>query len=418
MENPTFALYPYHIVLAGCGAAIVLAYWLPRWLPGREPASSGLLILGGLAVFGLVPGMPASVSPIDRPRLWEIASEMAVIIALFGTGLRLDSVADWRKWKPAIRLLLVAMPLSIAAVAWGGWMIGMTLSGAVLLAAVLAPTDPVLAADVQVGRPREGGEHPVRYALTGEAGLNDGLAFPFVHLAILMATAGAAGGWVGKWLGFYVIYKIAVGGLCGLVAGWALGKMLFVFPRGNPLAGSGSGIVALAGVLLTYGTTELLEGYGFIAAFVMGLVLRRVETDHEYHSTLHSFAEALEYGITAILLVLIGGALPALWPYLYWPYVVLGAALIFVIRPATGLLSLAGVPFDNRQRLAVAFYGVRGIGSIYYLAYAGGKLDLPEEGTLWATVGFTILASTLVHGFTAGRAISDVTEKRRSIERH
>lgn len=409
MEEAAFDLYPYHIVLAGCGVAIVLAYWLPRWLPGREPASSGLMIFGGLAVFGFVPGMPALVSPIDSPRLWEVAAEMAVIIALFGTGLRLDTVTDLRKWKPAARLLLVAMPLSIAAVALGGWLIGMTLAGAVLLAAVLAPTDPVLAAEVQVGRPGEGGEHPVRYALTTEAGLNDGLAFPFVHLALLIATAGAASEWFGEWLGFYVVYKIAVGTVSGLAAGWVLGKMLFALPRGNPLSGTNSGIVALAGVLLTYGATELLEGYGFIAAFVMGLMLRRVESDHEYHTTLHTFAETLEQGITAILLVLLGGALPALWPYLHWPYAILGLAMIFIIRPAAGMISMTGTRLSVRERWPVAFYGVRGIGSIYYLAYAGGKLTMIDEGELWATVGFTILISTLVHGFTAGEAIAQVT---------
>lgn len=96
----------------------------------------------------------------------------------------------------------------------------MTLAGAVLLAAVLVPTDPVLAADVQVGPPLEGGEHPVRFALTTEAGLNDGLAFPFVYLGIfLVAATGTAEEWLWKWFGLYVIYKIVIGTLAGLIAG-------------------------------------------------------------------------------------------------------------------------------------------------------------------------------------------------------
>ncbi|MEE4210361.1 MAG: cation:proton antiporter [Parvularcula sp.] len=410
MNDPFFSFAPYHVLLAGCGLAIVFAYWLPRYFSGREPAASGLLILGGLGVFGLLPGVPEAFSPLDRPRFWETASELAIIIALFGTGLRLDRIADFAKWLPAIRLLLIAMPLCILAVAAGGIWIGMTLAGTVLLAAVLVPTDPVLAADVQVGAPREGGEHPVRFALTTEAGLNDGLAFPFVYLGIfLVATTGATEEWLWKWFGLYVIYKIAIGTLAGLVAGWLLGKVLFALPRDNPLAKSSTGVIALAGVLLTYGATELVEGYGFIAAFAMGLILRRAEADHDYHVRLHSFSEALEHALTAILLVLLGGALPALWPYLDWPHALLGCALIFLIRPATGMLSLFGTDLSIRQRAIISFYGVRGLGSIYYLAYAGGQLDLVDEGELWATVGFTILLSTLVHGFTAGAMVSKAT---------
>ena len=412
MDEPFFGIDGYHIMLAGCGAAIVLSYWIPRFFSGREPAASGLLIIGGLLSFGLLPGVPEAFSPIDRPALWEKASELAVIIALFGTGMRLDRVESPRKWAPAARLLAIAMPLCILAITFGGLMIGMTLAGAVLLAAVLAPTDPVLAADVQVGPPLEGGEHPVRFALTTEAGLNDGLAFPFVYLGILLVAAGGGTGWLGEWLGLYVAYKIIVGTLAGFAAGWVLAKLLFAVPRKNPLAKSSSGVIALAGVLVTYGATELIEGYGFIAAFVMGVMLRRKEADHEYHARLHSFSEALEHAITAILLVLLGGALPALLPYLDWGHAILGLALIFLIRPATGMLSLIGTHLSLRQRGVVAFYGVRGLGSIYYLAYAGGQLDLVDEGELWATVGFTILVSTIVHGFTAGAVVEAATHER------
>ena len=411
MDGPFFGIDGYHVLLAGCGIAIVLSYWVPRFFSGREPAASGLLIIGGLLAFGLLPGVPEAFSPIDSPALWEKASELAVIIALFGTGMRLDRVEDWRKWGPAARLLVIAMPLCILAITIGGLMAGMTLAGAVLLAAVLAPTDPVLAADVQVGPPQEGGEHPVRFALTTEAGLNDGLAFPFVYLGILM-VASTGGGWIGEWIGLYVVYKIIVGTIAGLVAGWLLAKVLFAVPAKNPLANSSSGVIALAGVLVTYGATELVEGYGFIAAFVMGLMLRREEEDHEYHARLHSFSEALEHAITAILLVLLGGSLPALLPYLDWSHAALGVALVFLIRPATGMLALVGTRLSVRQRGVVAFYGVRGLGSIYYLAYAGGQLDLVDEGELWATVGFTILLSTIVHGFTAGAVVDAATHER------
>ncbi|OYX65105.1 MAG: sodium:proton antiporter [Sphingomonadales bacterium 32-64-17] len=411
MDTAFFSLAPYHVLLAGCGIVIVAAYWLPRLFSGREPAASGLLILGGMAVFGIMPGVPDAFSPIERPVFWELASEMAVIIALFGTGIRIDAIRPIAKWGPTTRMLAIAMPLCILAVTLGGWLVGMTLAGAVLLAAVLAPTDPVLAADVQVGPPLEGGEHPVRFTLTAEAGLNDGLAFPFVYLGIFLVAA--SGSWGMEWFGLYLVYKIAIGIAVGAAAGWVLGRVLFRLPRDNVLAETSSGVIALAGVLLTYGLCELVEGYGFIAAFVMGLVLRQIESEHEYHARLHSFSEALEHSITAVLLVLLGGALPGLLPYLEWTHAALALALVFLIRPASGMLALLGSTLSFRERAVVSFYGVRGIGSIYYLAYAGGKLDLVDEGPLWATVGFTILVSTIVHGFTAGTNVEWVTQDGR-----
>ena len=360
MTGEFFGFAPYHVLLAGCGLIIVAAYWLPRYFSGREPAASGLLILGGLAFFGLLPGVPAAITPIDRPAIWELASEFAVIVALFGTGIRIDRVLGSGLWTPTIRLLAVAMPLTIIAVAGFGIVAEMTMAGAVLLGAVLAPTDPVLAADVQVGPPLEGGEHPVRFALTAEAGLNDGLAFPFVYLAIFIAAASdGTAAWIGEWFGIYLIYKIALGAAAGAAMGWLLGRILFALPKENPLAETSSGVIALAGVLLTYGLTELAEGYGFIAAFVMGVVLRRTEAEHEFHGRLHSFSEALEHAVTAILLVMLGGAIPALWPYLDWSHALIGIALIFIIRPVSGMVALIGTGLSTPQRAIVAFYGVR-----------------------------------------------------------
>ncbi|MBZ6377501.1 sodium:proton antiporter [Pacificimonas flava] len=407
-----FGVEPYHILLAGCGLVIVAAYWIPRFFSGREPAASGLLILGGLLTFGFLPGMPEAFSPLDRPVFWELTSEFAVIVALFGTGLRIDSVYNRGLWASTARLLGIAMPLCIIAVALIGVAAGLTLAGAVLLAAVLAPTDPVLAADVQVGPPLEGGEHPVRFALTTEAGLNDGLAFPFVYLALFIASYGfAPAEWGLDWAGFYLVYKIAVGTAFGAGAGWVLGKIMFSVPARNILANTGSGVVAMAGVLLTYGLCELIEGYGFIAAFVMGLVLRRQEAEHEFHGRLHTFSESIEHAVTAILLVLLGGTIPTLMPYLDWRHALLGAALIFLIRPAAGMLSLVGCDLSLRQRGVVAFYGVRGIGSIYYLGYATSHMDWTDEGPLWATVAFTVLLSTMVHGFTAGSVVWAATHE-------
>ena len=303
------------------------------------------------------------------------------------------------------------MPLTILAVALlGYWLAGMTLAGAILLGAVLSPTDPVLAGDVQVGPPTEGGEHPVRFTLTTEAGLNDGLAFPFVYLGLIVAAEGFTPGSVFlEWLPRDVVYRIGVGTLSGVAIGWLLGKLLFSVPRGNPLADTASGVLALAGVLLCYGATELIEGYGFIAAFVCGLVLRRAEENHEFHSRLHSFNESIEHALTAILLLFVGGVLPLLWWELDWRHAAIAVALILVIRPLAGWISLAGTDLGTRPRLVVAGYGVRGIGSIYYLGYATSHIELVNEGALWATIALTIFLSTAIHGLSAGAVVEGVT---------
>ena len=147
----TFDLTPYHIALAGSGAAIILAFWLPRFVGGREPTASALLVVLGAVVLGLVPGMPAVFDPVTNAPAWSVVAEIAVIVALFGTGLRIDNIASFARWTPALRLVLIAMPLTIAAIAGLGLWAGLPLATAVLLGAAFAPTDPVLAGDLQVG---------------------------------------------------------------------------------------------------------------------------------------------------------------------------------------------------------------------------------------------------------------------------
>jgi NhaP-type Na+/H+ or K+/H+ antiporter len=148
---------------------------------------------------------------------------------------------------------------------------------------------------------------------------------------------------------------------------------------------------------------------GSFAAFVAGLTLRRVESDHEYHKRLHDFSESLEHALTALLLVALGAALPVLWPHFTFANLLIAAALILVIRPVSAWISLSGTMFRGRARAVVSFYGVRGIGSIYYLAYAGNNVQLANEYELWATIACVILLSTVVHGLTAGLAVERVT---------
>jgi NhaP-type Na+/H+ or K+/H+ antiporter len=406
-----FEFSSYHIVLTIVGCAILFAHWLPRWISGREPAASALLIAAGYLSFSFIPGTPSPFNPINAPKIWEMTSEICVVIGLFGVGIRIDRIRVWKNWQATVRLLAIAMPLTIAVLAFVGVAAaGMTLATGLLLGAVMAPTDPVLASDVQVGPPLEGGEHPVRFTLTTEAGLNDGLAFPFLYLALAIVSAGSwSPGLIGEWLVFDVAYKIAVGTASGLVLGWLVAKFLFDFPRENALSKTASGLVAFAGVLIVYGATELLEGYGFIAVFLAGLTLRRSETNHEYHAKMHDFVEALERALTALLLVALGAALPSLIPHVTWQVIAISLALIFVIRPVAAWFALSGTALQWRERRVVAFYGIRGVGSIYYLAYATSHVTLPNAPQLWAIVALSIVISTVVHGFTAGLAIDRAT---------
>jgi NhaP-type Na+/H+ or K+/H+ antiporter len=406
-----FEFSPFHVAIALIGLAIVLAYWLPRFVSGREPAASALLIGLGFALFGWVPGAPDVVSPLATPKAWELASELCLIVGLFGVGLRIDRIDDRRRWTATARLLALGMPLTILGVALLGWAgAGLGLVAALLLGAALAPTDPVLAGDVQVGRPLEGGEHPVRFTLTTEAGLNDGLAFPFVHLAVALAAAGAlSAGLLAEWAVRDLIYRVAAGAAGGAAVGWLLGKILFDLPRANPLAETESGVIAMAGVLVAYGATELVEGYGFIAAFVAGLTLRRSESHHAFHARLHDFSQSLEHALTALILIALGAALPALLPALTWGGAAVALGLILVLRPVVGWASLLGTPLGGRRRLVVAAYGVRGVGSIYYLAYAMTHGRFEQAAELWAIVAFTILLSTVLHGFTASLAVEKAT---------
>ncbi len=136
--------------------------------------------------------------------------------------------------------------------------------------------------------------------------------------------------------------------------------------------------------------------------------MRRIERGHDFHRRLHDFTEAIEHAITAIILVGLGAAIPILFQDLTVVHVVIGVLLIFVVRPAAGWVSLAGTNLHGRNRAVVAIYGVRGVGSVYYLAYAQSHIEFVNEPQLWALVAFVILLSTMVHGLTAGMAMERI----------
>ena len=413
-QEPFFGLNSYHIALAVIGVIVILARWLPRLVSRREPASAPLMILFGAAAALLIPGIPTMPDPREAPLPWELLSELTVIVALFGAGMRIDNLRPWRRWIPTFRMLAIAMPLTILAVALlGVGVAGLTVAGAILLGAVLAPTDPVLASDVQVGPPHEGEEPPVRFTLTTEAGLNDGLAFPFVYLGLIVAAEGLnPGAWALDWVLRDVVYRIVLGVAMGWIGGRVLGYVLFKVPRGAVLAETGSGVIALAGVLLCYGSTELIEGYGFIAVAVLGLTLRRIKEEHQFHRQLHDFSESIEHALTALVLIALGSVLPVLFTDLTWTHFVVALLLILVIRPLSGWIALWKTDLGRRERAVISVYGVRGIGSIYYLCYAGSHMEFTNEGALWSLIALVILMSTILHGFSVGWAMDRLKDRK------
>ena len=426
-------------IYALAGGALLLAVVLPFLVRRVATLSAPMVLVVVGALLGLVIDFEGDVAPIDHRVFTLHLTEITVLVALMGVGLALDRPLDlrsWRSWKDwgaAWRLLGIAMPLSIAGVAFlGWWAMGLAPAAAVLLGSALAPTDPVLASDVQVEGPTVAKEleidevderDEVRFALTSEAGLNDGLAFPFVYLAIMMATLGSVSDWGLHWLGWELLGKTAIGVAVGCALGWVFAGVAFRSRMPSlRLAETGEPLLALAAVLATYGVAELLGGYGFLAVFAGALTLRAVERNHEYHVHMHQIIERLERLLTLAVLLLLGLAMTnGLLEYLTWEGVLVGALLVFVVRPLTGWLALAIGRHSDRvgtrtltgpERLATAFFGVRGVGSLFYLAYATGEARFGNHEMLWSTVGFTIGLSVLVHGAAAKPVLTWLDDRR------
>ncbi len=370
-----------------------------------------VLLVGGAIAFSVVPAL-GDIDFRQHLEITEHVTELAVLISLLGAGLAIDRKPGWRGWSSTWRLLGIAMPVTIGAVFVAGWAAGLAPATALLFGAVVAPTDPVLAADVHVGEPSVEGqpvgdeeeEDEVRFALTSEAGLNDGLAFPFVFAAIAMATAAGTGeDWFAQWVWSDLLVRASMGVIVGWVAGRVFARIIFDPPRPLvPLAQGTQGFVAVGAILVTYGLTEITHGYGFLAVFVAAVTLRHRRRDDSYHSVMHSFTAELEQLLSVALLVLLGGAMATgLFQHLTWRGVLGGLFVIFVARPVAGWLALIRFDATRSERRAIAFFGIRGIGSIYYLAVAAQAAVFVGEDEVWAATAFTILASVFIHGVTA-----------------
>lgn len=395
----------------------------------RLPISTAMLYLA--AGFALGPAGWAILTPDPwaYSAILEILAKIAVLISLFAVGLKLGRPLSDKGWHLPVRLAFISMAITVLLIAASAmWGLGLSLGAAVLLGAIIAPTDPVLASDVQVTETSD--RDRLRFGLTAEGGLNDGVAFPFVMLGLGLLGLHDLGtaGW--RWLALDVAWAI-VG---GLLLGWALGMLigrLVVYLRSQYKESVGfDEFLALGLIALAYGTAELLHANGFLAVFAAGLALQRANkrtggnvappvqvpplqskqadealaTHSKYASAymmqaVQGFNEQLER-IAEVAIVLVVGAM------LSYTYLPAGAVwfmlfLFVVVRPLAVWLGLLGAAVSRDQRILISWFGIRGIGSIYYLMYAinhGLPRSLAEEIT--ALTLSAVAVSIVVHGIS------------------
>ena len=394
----------------------------------RLPLTTSILYLAvGVALGPAVMGI-LKLDPLEESRLVERVAEVAVIISLFTAGLKLRLPLRDDRWRLTLRLAFVSMTLTVGLItAAGVYGLGLSLGAAVLLGGVLAPTDPVLASDVQAEDPWD--KDRLRFSLTGEAGLNDGTAFPFVMLGLGLLGLHELGSYGWRWVAVDVVWAVAG----GLGVGWALGTLVsryvLYLRREHEEAVGSDDFLALGLIALSYGLALLVHAYGFLAVFAAGVALRRVErlhtgdepteevkavasagpspeaaTDQEkapayMAQAVLGFNEQLERIGEVVVVVMVGAMLSEHYqPAAAWWFVPL---LLLVIRPASVMLGLAGAHASRPKRRLIAWFGIRGIGSIYYLTYAVNHgLAAAETRTLAALTLTTVAASVVIHGLS------------------
>ena len=367
-----------------------------------------------------------TLDPVEQGNTLEVLAEIAVIVSLFSAGLKLRKPLQSRLWRLPFILASVSMVMTVALVAVCAVLLfDLPVGMAVLLGAILAPTDPVLASDVQVWDP--GDADRLRFSLTGEAGLNDGAAFPFVMLGLGLIGLHELGDGIWRWLTVDVLWAV-VGGLgIGLLLGKVVGRLV-VYMRSRHLETVGyDDFLALGLIATSYGLAVAVHAYGFLAVFTAGLALRIVErtmtgkeappdmsqvnataeelASDEQHAPAYMAAAVLSFNeqlerVAQLALVLVTGALLSMVDF-SWPVIGFALILFLVIRPiAVAPLALA-FGMNKRQTALVSWFGIRGIGSLYYLFYAinHGVTGAAADWMLQVVL-FVIAASIFLHGIS------------------
>lgn len=401
----------------------------------RLPLTTALLyLLAGVLLGPFGVGL-ITLDPVDRPVLFERVAEVVVIISLFAAGLKLRTPLDDRRWVVPVLLAFGSMTLTVGLITIVGYYwLGLPLGGAVLLGAVLAPTDPVLASDIQVEGPTD--LDRVRFGLTGEAGMNDGTAFPFVMLGLGLLGLHELGSGMIRWVVIDVVWAILGGVVIGTLLGMAVGWLVIYLRREHREAVGLDDFLALGLIALSYGIADLVGTYGFLSVFAAGLALRRVERnasgDEDAPEDVVEAADAMENEATAtdpdlapaymaqavlgfseqlerigtVGVVLLVGAMLAWAPVfdqLFW-FIPL---LILVIRPLSVIPVLRLTALAPIQRRLIGWFGIRGIGSVYYLMYAISH-GVPDDVSryLVAITMWVIATSIVVHGFSVSPLMS------------
>jgi NhaP-type Na+/H+ or K+/H+ antiporter len=391
----------------------------------RLPLSSSTVYLAVGVVLGPLGLALLLVDPVAHAPVIEVVTEIAVLISLFTAGLKLRLPLRDRAWLPPIRLASIGMVLTVVMIAGIGVVgLGMSLGAAVLLGAILAPTDPVLASDVQVSDAFD--RDRVRFTLTGEAGLNDGTAFPFVMLGLGLLGLHDLGPMGLRWVSIDLVWAVAVGLGLGTLLGTIVGRAVVHLRSRSAVAVGMDELLLLGLIAVSYGAALVIGAYGFLAVFAAGLAVRRLERQvsgdeppdelrrpaaepdeatelpaevapaHVAHS-LMTFNESIERVAEVGLVILVAAALSrvGLDPAALW----LVPLLFLVVRPLAVLGGLVGAGLRGRHRVLCAWFGIRGIGSLYYLAYATNHgLDPELAGRMTALTLAVVAASIVVHG--------------------
>ena len=389
----------YILSFLAIGLLLLLVTLGSGWI-ARLPFSYALIYL----VVGILLG-PYGIKLIElRPQaeVLERLTEFAILISLFGCGLKMNRPLQPWAWNSTARLIGILMPIcifSLAAV--GHLLLGLPWSSAILMGAILAPTDPVLASEIQLLDAKDRDE--LRFGLTSEGGLNDALAFPFVYFGLYWIKDAQWQNWFGQWVLVDVLWAIAAGVGMGLLVAQGI---TWTHRRSQQVKSADAlmeDFVALSMVLITYALTELVNGYGFLAVFVAGMVVQRNHATLETYHSQREFAEQIEK-LMEVGIILLLGSLLRIEPMIRFavPILLVSGLLIFIIRPIGAWISTVGSPLNSMRRLLYGWFGIRGLGSLYYLSYAfekGLSGDLGEE-IAWI-VYFTVVISIIIHGISA-----------------